>query len=188
MEETIKDIQEMDKAIEYFQTIVGNISNYASHKMAATFIGIKTNISGTLKLHIYILLFPFPQNDQVVPYSDCLPNVYMKDICFSVDKSFYLWLYEEMKKQNSIVIMTIDSYILKVLEGKGDTVLNIDNNCNELKDWTKLNYIEWYEKQTFHNVFTIKITNPFLYMVPFPVKPIIIQTIKKLNNYITIIK
>jgi hypothetical protein len=40
----------------------------------------------------------------------------------------------------------------------------------------------------FNNVFIIKITNPFLYMVPFPVKPITIQTINKHNNYIEILK
>ena len=40
----------------------------------------------------------------------------------------------------------------------------------------------------FNNVFTIKIVNPYLYMVPFPVKPIIIQTVKKLNNYVVILQ
>jgi len=34
-------------------------------------------------------------------------------------------------------------------------------------------------KKIFNNVFTIKITNLYLYMNPFLVKPIIIQTIKK---------
>ena len=48
----------------------------------------------------------------------------------------------------------------------------------------ELSYEEWYEKKIFNNRFTIKIINPYLYIVPFPVKPIIIQTIKTINNYI----
>lgn len=51
----------------------------------------------------------------------------------------------------------------------------------------ELDYEAWYEKQTFNNVFTITITNPYLYMVPFPVKPIIIKTVKRINNYVEIL-
>jgi len=51
----------------------------------------------------------------------------------------------------------------------------------------ELEYDAWYAKNNFHNIFTIKIVNPYLYMVPFPVKPIIIQTVKKLNNYVEIL-
>jgi hypothetical protein len=104
-----------------------------------------------------------------------------------VDKSFYLWIYEEMKRQNSIVIMSLESNILKVVSGFGDPLISIDKNCNEKKEWMDLEYEEWYEKKLFNNVFTITITNPYLYMVPFPVKPIIIQTVKKINNYIVIL-
>ena len=50
-----------------------------------------------------------------------------------------------------------------------------------------LEYEAWYEKKLFNNTFTIKIVNPYLYMVPFPVKPIIIQTVKRINNYVQII-
>ena len=160
-----------------------NITKYSKHKMGATFIGIKTNISGNLKLHIYILLFPFINSDILVPYTNSIPNIFLKDISFDVDESFYLWIYQEMKKQNSMVIMSLESNIFKVVQGYGDAIISIDKNCNEKKEWTDLEYEEWYEKKAFNNVFTIKITNPFLYMVPFPVKPIIIQT-KKRNNYV----
>ena len=182
------DKDEFLNAINYFQNIFhNNISCYSKFKMAATFIGIKTNISGNLKLHIYILLFPFIKSDSVVPYSNRLSNIYFKDLYFNVDESFYKWTYEEMKRMNSIVIMTLESYILKVIPGFGDALLSIDKNCNEKKEWMDLEYEEWYEKNIFNNVFTIKITNPFLYMVPFPVNPIIIRTAKKMNNYIEIL-
>ena len=189
MEDNKKDKDEIDNSIKYFQSIIyNNISNYSEHKMGATFIGIKTNISGNLKLHIYILLFPFIKSEGVVPYSNTFQNIYFKDLCFDVGESFYLWLYEEMKKQNGIVIMSLESYILKVVPGMGDALISIDINCNEKKEWMELEYEAWYEKKTFNNIFTIKIVNPYLYMVPFPVKPIIIKTVKKLNNYIEILR
>lgn len=63
-----QDKEEFDNGIKYFQSIINNnISKYSSHKMAATFIEIKTNISGILKLYIYILFFPFPYSELVVP-------------------------------------------------------------------------------------------------------------------------
>ena len=185
-----KDKEEFNNAINYFQSIIAsNISKYSRHKMRATFIGIKTNISGTFKMHIYILFFPFSYSDTVVPYSNSFinPNMYFKDLCFDVCESFYLWLYEEMKRQNSIVIMSLESKILKVVPGTGDALINVDINCNEKKEWIELEYEAWYEKKSFNNVFTIKIVNPYLYMVPFPVKPIIIKTAKKLNNYVEIL-
>ena len=45
-------------------------------------------------------------------------------------------------------------------------------------------YETWYEKKNFNNVFIINIMNPYLYMVPFPVKSIIIKTVKIINNKI----
>ena len=185
MEDKNKDKDEFNNAINYFQSIIfNNISKYSKHKMGATFIGIKTNISGNLKLHIYILFFPFIKGQCVVPYSNSFPNIYFKDLCFDVDESFYLWIYEEMKRKNSIVIMSLENNILKVLPINGDLLINIDINCIEKKEWMNLEYEAWYEKNIFNNIFTIKIINPYLYMVPFPVKPIIIRTIKKNNNYI----
>ena len=49
------------------------------------------------------------------------------------------------------------------------------------KEWMELEYKDWYTKNLFNNVFTITITNPYLYMVPFPVSPIIIKTIHNTN-------
>ena len=93
-----------------------------------------------------------------------------------------------MKIQKSIVILTLESNIFKVFSGISDLLIEIDKYSNEKKEWLDLEYEEWYKNNLFNNVFTIKITNPYLYMVPFPVKPIMIKTIKKLNNYIEIIK
>jgi hypothetical protein len=92
-----------------------------------------------------------------------------------------------MKRQNSIIIMSLDSNILKVVPRTGDALISVDINCNEKKEWIDLEYEAWYEKKIFNNVFTIRIVNPYLYMVPFPVKPIIIQTVKKINNYVQIL-
>jgi len=189
MEDKDKDKDEFDNAIKYFQSILicSNTSKYSQHKIGATFIGIKTNISGTLKLHIYICLFPFIKSDSVVPYSNSFPNLYFKDLCLDVSESFYYWMYEEMRIHNSIIIMSLESKIFKIVPGFGDALISIDKNCNEKKEWMNLEFLEWYEKNIFNNVFTIKITNPYLYMVPFPVKPIIIKTQKRINNYIEIL-
>jgi len=184
----MSDKDEFDNAIHYFQSIIhNNISKCSSHKMGATIIGIKTNISGSLKLHIYILLFPFVKSEVVVPYCNHLPDMYFKDVCLYVDESFYVWIYEEMKKQNSMVILSLESKILKVVPGNGDVIIQVDRNCNERKEWMELEYEEWYTNQSFRNIFTIKIVNPYLYMVPFPVKPIIIKTVKRINNYVEIL-
>ena len=181
-----KDKDEFENAIYYFESIIQHNYSQQTNKIGATFIGIKTNISGIFKLHIYILFFPFPKSEIVVPYSkNSFPSdLYFKDKCFDVDKSFYLWIYEEMKRQNSIVIMSLESKIFKVVSSFGDMLISIDNNCNETKKWMELEYDEWYEQKTFNNIFTIQIINPYLYIVPFPVKPIIIQTVKRINNYV----
>lgn len=183
------DKEEFDNAILYFQKIISNNSiNYSPLKMGATFIGIKTNISGQFKLHIYILLFPFVKTDIIIPYSFNLQHIFLKDISFSVGESFYVWLYEEMKKQNSIVVLSLDSQKLTVLPSCfGDTIINIDINCEQKKDWMSLTYKEWIGNQNFKNVFTIKMVSPFLYLVPFPVKPIIFKTFNNLNNYLQIL-
>jgi hypothetical protein len=141
----------------------------------------------------------------VVPYIKSFPNIYLKDICLEVDESFYVWIYEEMRKQNSLVILSFDSNLFtpfriedakpehvlnektcKVVPGYGDALINIDVNCKETKEWMDLDYEAWLNKKTHYNVFTIQLVNPFLYMVPFPVKPIIIKTQKRIDNYITI--
>jgi hypothetical protein len=43
-----------------------------------------------------------------------------------------------------------------------------------------LEYEARYEKNIFNNIFTIQIVNPYAYMVPFPIKPKNIRSIKKL--------
>jgi hypothetical protein len=187
MMEDNKDKEEFDNAIKYFQSIINTNNSTNSDKIATTFIGIKTNISGIFKLHIYILFFPFPSSEIVVPYSNRYSNLYIKDICFNVDKNFYLWIYDEMKKLNSIIIMSLESKIFKVISGFGDSLISIDKNSKEKKEWMDLEFEAWFEKKKFNNIFIINIINPYLYIVPFPVKPIIIQTVKKLSNYVAFI-
>ena len=85
MEDNKIDKDEFENNIKYFQSIINtnNISKYSQHKMGATFIGIKSNISGNLKLHIYILFFPFIKSEGVVPYLYSFPNIYFKELSFS---------------------------------------------------------------------------------------------------------
>jgi hypothetical protein len=89
-------------------------------------------------------------------------------------------MYENMKKQKSMVIMTLENNILKKVSNTGDLLINI-RDCNEPKEWMTLAYDAWIEKHVFNNVFTLNIINPYLYMVPFPLRPIIIQTIQSTN-------
>jgi hypothetical protein len=77
--------------------------------------------------------------------------------------------------------------ILKVVSGSGDALIIIDKTCNEKKEWMELEYDVWLKKSQFNNIFIIKMVNPYLYMVPFPVKPIIFRTEKRINNYIMIL-
>lgn len=177
-------------SISYFEKIIrNNITdrNYSTEKMGATFLGIKTNINGEYKLHIYIILFPFMKQEGNCPYSNDYPNIFLKDIQFQVGEEFYVWVYEEMKKQNSMVIFSLNNNILKVVDGFGDGILLLDKKCNEQKEWMELEFELWYEKKIFNNIFTIQIVNPYLYLVPFPVKPIFLKTKRILNNYCQLI-
>jgi hypothetical protein len=182
------DNEEMNRSVKLFQNIINSnlTTTISPYKLGATFIGIKTNISGTLKLHKYILLFPFIDNYEISPYPNIYPNVFMKDIWINVDDVFYLWMYEEMRKQQSIIIMSFVDYQIKVVPSCGDLLINIDVVCNEPKDFMKLEFKEWYEKHTFNNIFTIKIINPYLYMVPFPLKNILVKTERTLHNYMVL--
>ena len=181
------DKESIELAIDYLKIItINNISKKAEYKIGATFLGIRTNISGKSKLHIYIILFPFMNNSEIAPYINKYTNLYIKDVCLSVDESFYLWIYEEMRQQNSIVIMTLEDNSFKVVNGYGDLLISIDKNCCEKKDWLDLEFKDWYKNHIFNNKFTITVTNPYLYMVPFPVKPIILKTQRDHHNFLSL--
>jgi len=153
--------------------------------MGATVIGIQTNISGTLKLHTYVLLFPFMKNECIVPYNTSHPNFFVQDICFHVDEPFYVWIYEEMKRQNSMVLLSLGLNGLTVLP-RGDALIAIDYTNPKKGMEFELEFEQWYQTKPFPNIFTITIAHPYLYMVPFPVKPIVVQTKRNYNgNFIT---
>jgi len=188
MTDNIQDKDLFENTVKYITRMMScSVSNFSPHKMGATVIGIKTNISGTLKLHMYVLLFPFIKNENIVPYSTHHPNIFLQDICFHVDEAFYFWIYEEMKRQKSMVFLTFDANVLKVIPWR-DVLISIDINSIHEKKWMELEFETWYENNTFNNIFTITIVHPYLYMVPFPVKPIILQTKQSYNgNFTTII-
>jgi len=184
--EMMEDKNKFANSIAYFEKIIRNniIERiYSPEKMGATFLGIKTNITGEYKLHIYIILFPFMKQEGNCPYSSKYPNIFLKDIYFHVDERFYVWVYEEMKKQNSMVILSLNDSLLKVVDGFGDGIISLDKRCAEKKEWMDLDFDDWYEKKTFNNVFNIQIVNPYLYLVPFPVKPLLLKTKRLLDNY-----
>lgn len=173
-----------------FHTIANQFINISTqenseHTIGATFIGINTNISGNQKLHVYILLFPFYNycnNNNIYSPNQYYENtIYCKDAVINVGESFYLWLYEEMKNTRRIVVMSFDTdtNVYKVVGGYGDLLISINNECkkNNPKKWMDLCFDDWFaRKPAFDNEFTITCRNPFLYTVPFPVKPIIIST------------
>ena len=183
-----QDKEEFDNTVKYITTMMtSSRCNFSPHKMGATVIGIKTNISGTLKLHTYVLLFPFIKKENIVPYSTHHPNIFLQDIYFHVDEAFYNWIYEEMKRQNSMIILSLESDVLKVLPW-GDALISIDIHSTNDKKWMELEFGAWYQNQTFQNKFIITIMHPYLYMVPFPVKPILLQTKQNYNgNFTTIL-
>lgn len=184
MNQTDKDDKNVyDNAISSFRNIMYcNISKQAKYSMSATFIGIKSNISGTNKLHLYIILFPFTNSRNFGSYSQFSEKtIYLTDISFYVDYSFYFWLFEEMKKQNSIIIMEmgLNDYSLKVISN--DLLIYV----NKFKEPLNIDFEEWYEKGIFDADFIIKITNPYLYLVPFPVEPIFFKTTLNSTNLLT---
>jgi hypothetical protein len=178
---------DVNNAISYFKNTIDIITDYSEYNVGATFIGIKTNISGIFKTHIYVLLFPFIKFDSVVPYTKKLPNIFIKDVILDVNKTFYLWMYNKLKTHNSIIILTLDDNCFKVFNGFSDIILNIDKICDEEKEWNNSSYIEWYKKSKFNNEFTITLKNPYLYNVPFPVEPITIKTSHTHCNFIKIL-
>lgn len=187
MEEEQKKDQELFKnAIKYFQRVTyNNIHVESKYNVGATFIGIKTNITGTNKLHIYILLFPFVRDEPFEPYSDFTDkNIYLTDISFSVDKSFYEWMFSVMERQTSIVMMKInlDDFSLQVVTS--DLLIKKIKDNKDNNELYNLSFEEWYEKGIFNDLFTIEITNPFLYLVPFPVKPIFFTAHTKSNKFL----
>lgn len=182
--------EEFETTVRYVTGLLSSSrSNFSVHKMGATVIGIRTNISGTLKLHTYVLLFPFMKNETIVPYTTRYPNISIQDICFHVDEPFYGWLYEEMKKQNSMVILSLESNCLTVLP-RGDALIVMDytNEKKGMEFGLEFgNFEQWYQAKPFPNIFNLIIAHPYLYMVPFPLKPILIQTKRDYNgNFITI--
>jgi hypothetical protein len=180
--------EEFDTTVQYITNLLSSgRSHFSVHKMGATVIGIRTNISGTLKLHTYVLLFPFMKNESIVPYTTPHPNIFVQDICFHVDEPFYSWLYEEMKRQNSMIILSLESDVLKVLP-RGDALITMDcANEKGMEFGLEFEQFEqWYQAQPFPKICNITIAHPYLYMVPFPVKPILIQTKRNYNgNFIT---
>lgn len=168
-------LDEFNNTISYFLDTVRLITPTSIHKITATFIGIYTNISGKFQLHVYVLLFPFSQHDSGAPYNKNIAGLYLKDVDFFVDEDFYLWLYDEMKQQNGIVMLNLCNNVWKVVNGSSDLLITSCSVCSNPKEWMNVDFNEWYNKSSFNNIFNFKITNPYLYRVPFPVKTLVFQ-------------
>jgi hypothetical protein len=150
-----------------------SLKTRAQYKMCATCLGIKTNITGTMKVHVYIVLIPFQPTGKIVPYSYFHNKGFaLKDISFDVDESFYRWLYSEMCKNGGRpVILKLDEWAWKTVFPAGDTLIRYsEENTVEMSD----DFDTWFQQGKYKEVHTIILTNPYLYLVPFPVKPILL--------------
>ena len=171
-----EDKDTFNKAIHYFQNVTyDNIKIGSKYKMGATCIGIKTNISGTNKLHIYFLLFPFIHDQPFQPYNK-VSNIYLQDISFFVDTSFYEWVYSEMSKRNSIIMLNLDLEDSSLKVVYSDILVKISDREKEQDDWYNMGFEKWYERGIFDTSYSVEIINPYLYLVPFPVKPLCFTT------------
>lgn len=127
---------------------------------------------------MYILLFPFIGGEIGCPYAK-RPHLFLKDTSFVVDTSFYRWVYDEMKRQNSIVLLelSLTDHVLSVVWS--DAVIRKTREDADQKKNPRIiteEFDAWYEKGVMDAAFLIEIANPFLYMVPFPVQPILLKT------------
>jgi hypothetical protein len=180
---------EFQKAIVLFKNImysnvISNINNEPCSKIGATFIGIKTNMSGKLKLHTYVLLTPFVQQNGI-PYCPGCSNVHLKDIVFNVPVAFFKWLYKSMNDTQGMVLLEFESDKCK-WERASNFMIQLSNNCAEPKLWLTQEFDSWFENKQFNNIFTITLINPYMYMVPFPMNPIIMKSSPKSNNFVVI--
>lgn len=172
-----EDKDTFNKAIHYFQNVTyDNIKIGSKYKMGATCIGIKTNISGKSKLHVYFLLFPFMHEQPFQPYNKESPNIYLQDISFLVDPSFYQWLYSEMSKRKSIIMLNLDLEDSSLKVVYSDILVKISDREREREEekdeWYNMGFEKWYERGEFNTSYSVEIINPYLYLVPFPVKPL----------------
>jgi len=172
-----------NEIISFFKKCIeSNIHKPSIYKMFSTYISFNSNISGTNKTYRFVIFYPFQMKDEfgtnseIIPYSSInnIQNIYMKDFCYSVDKSFYEWLYDEMRKTKNIVIAEINDDEISWKISTNKILIYSDNfsilNNNEYFNQT---FDEWYENGSFKANFNITIINPYLYSVPFPVKPLL---------------
>ena len=131
-------------------------------------------------MHIYIVLIPFIPliKSRSTPYSNYTYAGFMlKDIEFNVDEPFYRYLFGEMcQNGNRPVILKLDNWAWKTV--RGDPLIQYSNE--EKGDVTHTQYEEWFEQGKYENT-TIRMTNPYLYLVPFPVDAILFN-IKNTNT------
>lgn len=184
----MSDEPDFQHAIVHFKSImqtilVTNINHEPCSKIGATFIGIKTNVSGKLKMHTYVLLTPFVVQENELPYSHTHSNVYLKDMVFNTTVTIFKWLFKKMNDTHGMVMLECASDIWTIAS---NFLLQLTNNCAEPKLWLTQDFETWFENKQFNNVFTITIPNPYLYMVPFPMNPIIIHTSPKSNHFVDV--
>jgi len=171
--------------ISYFKkTIQSNIRKESIFKMFSTYISFNSKISGVSKTYRYIIFYPFQLinefgiNDGIVPYSSMFNNqsIYMKDFCYSVDKSFYEWLYDEMRTIKNVVVAEINDDEVSWKVSKDKLLIYSDNfsiSGSIIEEYFNQTFEKWYENAIFKANFNIKIINPMLYSVPFPLNTIV---------------
>jgi hypothetical protein len=168
------------------------------HKVSGTYISIYSNISGKLKTHRYFFLYPFDKktyprkedaffdydyDDPIYPYKKENPHIFMKDFYFYADILFYRWMFDTMSfGQKKPIFASINEDNLGWKITSSDCIINtlsFESDFDKYKDFE-----EWYKTEDCNINFDLEITNPFLYMVPFPVRKYKYKYSKSCNNYL----
>jgi hypothetical protein len=168
------------------------------HKVSGTYISIYSNISGELKTHRYFLLYPFdkktyPRKEEAVydyeydnpimPYQKENPYIFMKDFYFYADILFYRWMFDRMIiGQNKPIFASLNEDNIGWKITSGDLRVSIISFESDFDKYE--NFDEWYKTEECNINFELEITNPFLYIVPFPVRQYKYKYNKTGENYL----
>lgn len=165
----------MNSIIYFQETLKQNIKKESKYKVGFTMISIQhisktnwLNQNKTKEINKFVLIYPFIGENceytYLAPsYINTTDNHNMRDFCCSVDESFYHFLYEEMKKRNNLIIGKIIGETWEIYD---DDIVQIHH---EKEDIINESFEEWYKNGVLNvSDYTIEITNPYLYSVPYP--------------------
>lgn len=186
----MKETEESKNILEFITGVIEKNMNTREKgeicsKVGGTYVSVYTKITGEYKTHRFFILFPFdkrksarvenPQNDYdydhpLYPYVTDNKHIFMKDFYFYADKTFHSWMYNEMVKTYYPIIGWIGDDKMSWKLTHSNPILYALDYKNDMDETT---FDEWYERKDYKTSFSIQITNPYLYSVPFLCKPYI---------------